>query len=153
VIRFELEVVVDRPVEEVFAYVTDVRNLPSWQASADEAAWEDDGPVQRGSRMRERRTFMGRTLESTLEVSAFEPQRRFELEAAGGPLPLRVRHEFEPENGSTRIHVVAEGEPGGLFKFAERMAAKQAERQFTRDFERLKQILESSDTARRGKPL
>lgn len=93
--------------------------------------------------MRERRTFMGRTLESTLEVTAFEPERRFDLAAAGGPLPLRVHHEFEPENGSTRIHVVAEGEPAGLFKFAEKMAAKQAERQFRRDFERLKAILES----------
>jgi uncharacterized protein YndB with AHSA1/START domain len=144
VIRFELDVVVDRPVAEVFRYVTDVRNLPKWQASAEEAAWEGDGPVGQGSRLRERRTFMGRTLESTLEVIAFEPERRFDLEATGGPFPLRVRHEFEPENGSTHIHVVGEGEPSGLFRFAERMAAKQAERQLTRDFERLKSILESA---------
>jgi uncharacterized membrane protein len=142
VIRFELGVVIDRPVEKVFAYLTDVRNLPDWQASAEEAGWEGDGAVGVGSRMRERRLFMGRTIESTLEVTAFEPDRLFELEAAGGPIPLRVRHELEPADGSTRVRVAAEGKPGGLFKLAERMVAKQAERQFTRDFERLKEILE-----------
>jgi uncharacterized membrane protein len=143
VIRFDLAVVIDRPVADVFAYITDVRNLPDWQASAEKADWEGDGAVGVGSRMRERRTFVGRTIETTLEVTAFEPDRLFELESAGGPIPLRVRHEFEPANGSTRVRVAAEGKPGGLFKLAERMAQKQAERQFTRDFERLKEILES----------
>lgn len=141
-IRFELDVVIERPVSEVFGYVTDVRNLPDWQGSAEEAEWEGTGPVGRGSRMRERRTIMGRSLETRFEVTAFEPDRRFDFEAAGGPLPLRVRHEFEPDSGRTRLHVVVEAEPGGLFKFAGRMAAKQAERQFRRDFQRLKEILE-----------
>jgi uncharacterized protein YndB with AHSA1/START domain len=143
VIRFDLDVVIDRPVADVFAYLTDVRNLPDWQATAQRADWERDGAVRVGSRLRERRLFMGRTIESTLEVTAFEPDRLFELESEGGPIPLRVRHELEPSNGSTRVRVAAEGEPRGLIKLAERMAAKQAERQFTRDFERLKEILES----------
>jgi uncharacterized membrane protein len=143
VIRFDLDVVIDRPVADVFAYLIDVRNLPDWQASAEEAEWEGDGAVNVGSRMRERRTFMGRTIETTLEVTAFEPDRLFELESAGGPIPLRVRHQLEPANGRTRVRIAAEGEPGGLFKFAERLAAKQAESQFTRDFERLKEVLES----------
>ena len=142
-IGFELDVVIERPVGEVFAYITDVENLPKWQATAEEAAWDDDAPVAVGSRMRERRTFLGRTLESTLEVTAHERDRRFDLRTVGGPLPLAVRHEFEPANGGTRIHVVAEGEASGFARLAERMAAKQAERQFRRDFERLKSLLES----------
>jgi uncharacterized membrane protein len=143
VIRFDLDVVIERPVADVFAYLTDVRNLPNWQTSAEEADWERDGAVGVGSRMRERRTFIGRTIETTLEVTAFELNGLFELQSAGGSIPLRVRHELEPANGSTRVRIAVEGEPGGLFKFAERMAAKQAERQFTRDFERLKEVLES----------
>jgi uncharacterized membrane protein len=143
VIRFELDVAIERPVAEVFAYITDVSNLPEWQSTAEEARWEDGSNIGLGSRMRERRTFLGRTLETTLEVTAYEQDRRFDLKAVGGPLPLTVQHEFEPANGRTRIHVVAEGEAGGFARFAQRMAAKQAERQFKRDFERLKELLES----------
>jgi uncharacterized membrane protein len=144
VITFELDVAIERPVAEVFAYFTDVSNLPAWQSTADAAHWEDGSSIGVGSRMRERRTFLGRTLESTLEVTAYEQDRRFDLKSIGGPLPLAVRHEFEPSNGGTHIHVVAEGEAEGFARFAQRMAAKQAERQFKRDFERLKALLESS---------
>ena len=54
--RFDLDVRIDRPVADVFAYVTDVRNVPEWQESAVSAEWIEDG-----KRFRERRTFLGRT--------------------------------------------------------------------------------------------
>jgi uncharacterized membrane protein len=145
-VRFDLEVVVDAPVAEVFAYITDVRNLPEWQESAVEAAWRDDAPIEVGSRMRERRSFLGRTAENELEVTAYEPDRRFDLKTVSGPIRFQVAHTFEPADGGTRLRVVVEG--GGLPRFAGRMVAKQAERQFRADLERLRGVL-----ARRGKPL
>ena len=33
-VRFDLEVTIERPVEDVFAYVSEVTNLPDWQESA-----------------------------------------------------------------------------------------------------------------------
>ena len=46
-IKIEHSVVVDRPVEEVFAYATDVSKVPEWQTSALEA--RVDGPMQAGA--------------------------------------------------------------------------------------------------------
>jgi uncharacterized membrane protein len=141
--RFDLEVVIERPVDEVFAYVTDVRNLPKWQESAIAADWEGDAPVAKGSRLHERRSFLGRTAENELEVTAYEPARRFDLKSLRGPVRFQVAHTFEPTNGGTRLHVVVEGETGGAMRFAGAMVKRQAERQFRGDLERLKERLES----------
>jgi uncharacterized membrane protein len=152
-VRFDLEIVVGRPLPDVFVYVTDVRNLPEWQESAIEAEWEDGGPVGLGSRMREKRSFLGRTAENELEVTAYEPDRRFDLKALSGPIRFQVSHSFEPTDGATRLRVVVEGEAGGMMRLAGQMVARQAERQFRADLERLKTVLEGKGTARRGKPL
>ncbi|MHB8468950.1 MAG: SRPBCC family protein [Gaiellaceae bacterium] len=59
-------------------------------------------------------------------------------------MPFSVRHELEPGGGGgTRLTVTAEGDAGLLPGFASGIVARRAERQFTKDFERLKKLLES----------
>jgi uncharacterized protein YndB with AHSA1/START domain len=140
VIHVELSIDVDRPPSEVFAYLTDADRLTEWQSSAIEAQWQ--GERARGSRIREVRRFLGRRLETELEVTEYEPDRRFALKAVSGPVPFSVSHVLEPRDGGTRLAFVGDGEPGGFFKLAEPVVARVAERQFKNDFETLKDILE-----------
>ena len=65
--EFDLEVTIERPVAEVFAYVADVRNVPQWQQSAESAEW-----IEEGRRFRERRNFLGRNAD--LELEEEEPE-------------------------------------------------------------------------------
>ena len=140
--RFDLEVTIERPVEAVFAYVSDVRNLPEWQESAVSAEW-----IEEGSSFRESRTFLGRTAQLELEVTTFEQDRRFDVKAVTGPVRFEIRHTFEAVEGGTVLRVSAEAAIGGALRFAASMAKKQAERQFRSDLERLKAVLEGSDPA------
>ena len=142
-VREEHSVTIDRPVGEVFAYLTDVRNVPEWQEGVREIRLEGDAPVSQGTRFTEVRKFIGRRLESTLEVSEHEPNRRFTVRTLSGPVPFTVRHTFEPSGNGTRIDVVGEGEPGGFFKMGEGLVARQARRMFERDFSKLKAVLEA----------
>ena len=135
--RFDLEVTIARPVEDVFAYVSDVTHLPEWQESAVAAGW-----IEPGKRFRERRSFLGRTAELELEVTACEPNRRFDVKSASGPVRFEIRHAFVRSDGSTQLRVSAEAAVGGALRFAAGMAKKQAERQFRSDLERLKELLE-----------
>jgi len=139
-VRFDLEVRIERPVGAVFAYVTDIRNLPEWQESAEAADWIDEG-----SRFRERRTFLGRAAAIELEVTAFEQDRRFDVKAVTGPVRFEISHRFAPVDGGTQVHVSAEAAVGGALRFAAAMAKKQAERQFRSDLGRLKEVLERRD--------
>lgn len=143
-IRIELSIDVDRSPSEVFAYLTDAERLPQWQSSAVEAHWE--GEKTPGARVKEVRKFLGRRMESELEVTEYEPDRRFALKVLSGPVPFSVQHTLEPHDGGTRLTFVGEGEPGGFFKLAEPLVARTAERQFRGDFETLKDVLEASAT-------
>ena len=135
--EFDLEVTIDRPVAEVFAYVADIRNVPEWQESAVSAEWLDDG-----RRFRERRHFLGRDADVELEVTALEPDRRFDVRAVKAPVKFEIRHSFEPVDGGTRVGVYGKAKLAGALRLAAGMARRQAEHQFRRDFERLKELLE-----------
>ena len=139
----ETSLVIDRPVADVWAYFEDPSNVPEWQGSVAEMHKDTEGPVRVGTRMTEVRNFMGKRMESTLEVTAYEPERRFDLQVIKGPIPFKIRHDFEDADGRTRVHFRGEGEAGGFFKLAGPMVKRQAQRAATEDFERLKRILES----------
>jgi uncharacterized protein YndB with AHSA1/START domain len=139
--RFEVEVDIDRPPEVVFAVLTDIGRLPEWQASAVSA--EAEGPVGEGTRIRETRRLLGREYRVVHEVTAFDPPHRFDVQSVEGPLPLTVRHTLEPSGGGTHLEVVGEAKPKGMLRLAAGGIAKTAEGEFRRDFERLKELLES----------
>jgi carbon monoxide dehydrogenase subunit G len=136
---YEHELEIERPPEDVYAFLSEPENLPRWQSEVLEVRRESD------TRFREVRTFVGRRIESTLEVTAAEPGREFSLRSASGPVRFSVRHLLEPAGeGRTRLRVVGETEgAGGLFKLGGRLLRRAAERRFHEDFARLKAILES----------
>ena len=142
-VRVEHEVVVGRPVSEVFAYLTDVTNLPEWQGGVIEARQDSQGSVTTGTRFTEVRKFLGRQVESTVEVTEYEPDRKFSLRTVSGPVPFTVEHTFAERDGGTAIHIVGQGEPGGFFKMAEPLVGRQAKRMFEHDFSTLKDLLEA----------
>jgi uncharacterized protein YndB with AHSA1/START domain len=144
VIRIALTVDVDRPVQEVFAYVTDIERLAEWQPNVVSVTKESEGPIERGTRLREvRRGPFGRNVGAVVEVAAYEPNRRFDLRIVSGPLPIDGNHEFHDGNGGTRIGFVAEGQPVGMLRLAEPILARVLKRQFSGYYARLKDVLES----------
>jgi carbon monoxide dehydrogenase subunit G len=132
-VRAELTIEIARTPRDVFSYLTDVSNLPAWQGGVKSATLRD-------GRVEESRSLLGRELHTTLEIVEHEEPRLFTLRVLDGPVPFTVRHELQPANGGTRLMVTAEGDVPGL---AAGLLARGAEKQFRKDFERLKKILES----------
>jgi carbon monoxide dehydrogenase subunit G len=148
VARAEHTVVVDRPPDEVFDFLTDISKLPEWQSGA-VAVKEPEGSVGVGSTYVQVLSFLGRRTDATLEVTEFEPGRRFSLKGVSGPFPFEVRHTLEAEDGgATRLHVELEGATRGFFKLTEGLVERKAQRQIEDDFATLKQMVE----ARGGPP-
>jgi carbon monoxide dehydrogenase subunit G len=142
-VRAELSIAIERPPEDVFAYLADVSNLTEWQSGVHSAGIEGGGGAAAGARVVESRTLLGKEMTTTLEIVDFEPPRLFTLRALDGPALLTVRHELEPSGGETELRVVVEGEVKHMPGFAAGLMMRGAERQFRKDFERLKRVLES----------
>jgi carbon monoxide dehydrogenase subunit G len=140
--RYRRTIDIARPPDEVFAFVTDLDNLPRWQPTVRQVDW--DGQLQDGSEFEETREMLGRRARSRLEVTALEPAHEFSIRVVKGPVPLAVRHVFEPTGDGTRLTLEAEGEAGGLMRLAAPIAERAAARQAGQDLERLKRLVEES---------
>ena len=142
-VKVEHTVVIDRPVSEVFAYLTDLGNLPTWQSTLVEVDRKPGEDAAVGATVTEVRDVFGRRVESRLEVTENERDRRFSLRTVSGPFPFRVAHTFEEADGGTRIRFVGEGEPRGLLRFSQGLVERNVREQTEADFATLKRILES----------
>ncbi|HKI92855.1 MAG TPA: SRPBCC family protein [Gaiellaceae bacterium] len=141
--RAEVALEIARSQEDVFSYLTDTANLTAWQSGVHAAGIAGGGPPELGARIEESRHLLGRELHTTLEIAEYEPPRLFTLRALDGPVPFTVRHELAPVGGGTLLTVVGEGDAGLLPGFAAGIMARRAEKEFRRDFARLKELLES----------
>jgi uncharacterized protein YndB with AHSA1/START domain len=142
-IKVEKSVIIHKPVEEVFHFVTAEGNYTKWQAGVQEVL--DQGPRNTvGSQYIEVRKFMGQEMRTTLEMTEFVPNTRFETKVVKGPVPYVASMTFESVDGGTKVTICVDGEPKGFFKLAEGMVASQLDKSLAEDASKLKEILESS---------
>ncbi|MCC7355543.1 MAG: SRPBCC family protein, partial [Anaerolineae bacterium] len=70
-INFTLTTVINRPVDEVFTYITDVRNEPQWMPGVLEAEQTSAEPVGVGTTYYELVELLGQQVELTFEVTEY----------------------------------------------------------------------------------
>jgi hypothetical protein len=70
--RFQRETVIERPVEEVFDFVTDARNEPRYNPRILNVEKKTTGPISRGTRFVLVSKAMGRPLAVEYEITAYE---------------------------------------------------------------------------------
>ena len=134
-------VVINKPVAEVFAFVTNPENDTQWEGGLDRVIPE--GPQDAvGAKYTEVRKFMGQEMKSTLEVTTYEKNAKWGSKVLKGPVPFEVLITYEPEGSGTRMTTQVEGEPKGFFKLAEGALQGQLQKSLDEDGERLKKLLE-----------
>ena len=141
--KFEINLVIDRPIEEVFAFISNAENLPRWRATALEVKRAASGPIAVGSIFRARFTFLGRPFDGNLEIISYEPHRKYATRMVEGPFPLEAHYALEPIESGTRLLFVVEGAPGGFFKLAEPLVVSLAKRSYEADLHNMKEMLEA----------
>jgi len=145
-IREELSVVIERPVEEVFAFATDPNKDALWQSTTLDTEQTSGGAVDVGTTLRSTAKFLGRRIETTMEVTENEPPRRQCVRVTSGPIPGSGCYLFEPAEGGTRFTQKFDAEVGGFFKLAEPLVARAIRRQIDADMATLKDLLEAGVT-------
>ena len=141
-IKVEASIVIQKPVGEVFAYSNDPANNAKWQEGLVESKVTSSGPIGVGTQITDVRKFLGQKMDSKLEVTAYQPNKRVSLKTVSGPIRFEITQLYEPADGGTKITLLGEGEPGGLFKLAEGAVKKQFENQLQGDLGRLKKVME-----------
>ena len=141
--KLEQSVVINRPIEEVFAFVSDFEMSPQWMSELVEAKQTSEGPVGVGTTYMAVATPLGRRAESTQEVVEYEPNSKYAIKSTSGSVESKDEYTFESVAGGTKVIRVAEAEMGGFFRLAEPLAVRMMRRQFETNFANLKDLLEA----------
>lgn len=96
---------IDRPPEDVYAYITDATHLPEWQDSAVSAVPTDDRPVHVGTQVVVTRQIGNRKIPTTMEFVELDPPRSWHIHGLDGPVRPDVRGRIEPLDGGARSRV------------------------------------------------
>jgi uncharacterized membrane protein len=140
-IDVQAEVQVNRPRDEVAAYMTDPANDREWIGGLREARVVGGGPVAEGSRVARVASFMGRKVEYVNEITTLEPGRMLEMRSVKAPFPMQITYTFEDRDGGTLVRNHVRG-GGGLFSLGSPLFAPLVRRNVRKDLERLRELLE-----------
>jgi uncharacterized protein YndB with AHSA1/START domain len=141
-IAHELEIVINRPVEVVFAYLTDLTTYTKWQLGLAEYRQTSAGPLAVGSTGIAVRTVMGQRDESTWQVTELIPDSTYTVKSTSGPLAYEICNTLQPTGGGTKVHVRFQAQPTGLLKIAEPVLSGMIKRDFMEGYQHLKTLLE-----------
>jgi len=131
-------ITINQPVGKVFAYVVGVENHKAWQASILEARVTPDGPIGVGSTYIYVSDVMGRRMESQMQVSQFEENKRWAVKTTGMPNPVETVYLFEDAGGATNLTISMEL-TGGFPAAAEAAVKAQMQKSLDEQGARIKQ--------------
>ncbi|MGW8225064.1 MAG: SRPBCC family protein [Anaerolineales bacterium] len=130
---------INRPVETVFAYVTDVSNDVHWRNGLSGSGLRSDHPLGPGS------IGYARVGEDEYEwrVTSYIPFASIDWDLLDSPIKGRGGYRFVQVDSGTQFTLVADVEPSGLYKLLGPLFAWVGRRRNQADVEKLRKILES----------
>jgi uncharacterized membrane protein len=138
--KVEFNIVINRPVEEVFAFLSNNENFPKWASGIVEVKKTSEGPIGMGTTWRTVSAFLGQRIKTESEVTEYEPNRKYTHRSKSGPL-YQNGWSFERVEGGTAVKLVTEMEPRGFFKLAVPIVLRLLKRRFDTDLAHLKGLM------------
>jgi uncharacterized protein YndB with AHSA1/START domain len=136
------QVFIDRPVPEVFDFVSTKTNITRWKKGLVEVRRKTTEPTGVGTVDTHISEFIGTRSEVDHQITQYEPPHLVEFVTLNAPFPSSGYFKFEAEREGTKVTVVSQAEPKGVYKLLAPVMQRIAMQQLKRDLTSLKQILE-----------
>lgn len=145
-VHIQGDIVINRPVEEVFDFVADQRNEPRYNPRMIRAEKISSGPIGLGTRFRAETKTARRPAEMTIEVTAYERPRRLASSTQLSTMDIHGTLVFDPvPGGGTRMRWLWNVEPRGTSKLMRPVIARMGQRQEQTIWANLKRFLEARE--------
>ena len=137
---------IERPVSEVFRFVANLSNEPTWHTDVVRARLEPAGPPGPGKTLHATFRTMGRTSQAVADVTAFAPDRRLIYRFRGRTMGLQptLTYAFEPLGDRTRFTRRLDAIPFGLMRVVGPVIRPMLSRANAKFVRNLKQRLEAT---------
>jgi uncharacterized protein YndB with AHSA1/START domain len=141
VATFENMVMIARRIEDVFAFLSDLENIPKWNYAIVETRKISEGPVGVGTTYRQVRSVPSRS-EERLEITAYDPPRQLEVRGQLGPFRSRLFYALNATPEGTRVTNTVEVELRGPGRLLGRVAVPRVRDAVAANLRKLKELLE-----------
>jgi hypothetical protein len=141
----EGELVIHRPVHEVFDFVADERNEPRYNPRIRRAEKLSPGPIGCGTRFRAEAVMLSRTTGMTMEYTAYERPRRLASVVHMPAADITGTLRFDPVPDGTRMGWSWVVRPHGLCWLLTPVIARAGRRQEQENWSGLKRFLEAQE--------
>ena len=129
-----------RPVEEVFAALSDVTTHPRWQKQTVRAEALESLPLKVGSRLAYVGQMFGREMKMNFEVTAVDPPTVLAIRGTSGPVRPVNRMTLSSQDAGTLLESQT-----SLPSLLGLLIGRPLKTQQQRNLERLKELLESKE--------
>jgi uncharacterized protein YndB with AHSA1/START domain len=141
-IGFQTNIVIERPIEDVFAYVSDPGNFPSWNSAVQIVQPTSPIPGRVGSTYSMERQLPTGRATNQLEIVLRECPREFAIRATNGPTPFLYRYRFAAESGKTVLQLDGQVELSAVAGLVPQLAGRALKHGVEDNLTTLKLILE-----------
>ena len=141
--RVKGEIIINRPVDEVFDFVADERNEPRYNPRMVVAEQISSGPIGAGTRFHTELKTSGRTMPMTVEFTRVERPRLLASTTRSSMMETKGALTFDPVLGGTRMRWSWDVRPRGLLKLITPLVGWLGRRQERAIWGELKWLVES----------
>jgi len=141
-INLDLGTLIDKPVKDVFAFVTNPANMAKWNSAVVSMEQITPGAVGLGTKFKNVGEMLGRRIEGEMQVVAFEPDSKYGFQMNAGPMQVNITLAFKTVGTGTKLSLNAQGNPAGVFKLAEGVMQGRVKSMMEENLARLKSVLE-----------
>jgi len=141
-LKFFADLKVNRPVEKVFAWLTNPDNQGKFDKSSLKMEALTPGPWRTGTQFRELRDLGGRKTEVLSEIAELEQNRHFIIRSKTGPEWLGTWL-FEPEGAGTHLRWTGQLTMKGFTRLLEPLIGRSMRAQIEQQFANLPRLIEA----------
>jgi uncharacterized protein YndB with AHSA1/START domain len=138
------EIVIGRPVTEVFDYVADQSNEPEYNPQMVRAEKTTSGPVGKGTRFRSAVAAGGHAVPMQIECTGYERPKLLTTKTTMRQADIRYVIRFDPAAAGTRMRWSGQVQPKGTLRLLGPAVAWLGNRQERRIWTSMKEHLEAS---------
>src|SRR5216684_3482899 len=132
-LTMESRIEIARPVDQLFAYLSDLSNWPQWLVGIQESRIEGSGRIGVGAKVRQVTKFLGRRFEVTGRIVEFDANKKIAMQVLTGPFPMALTMTVEGIGQESRLTTVLEADPGTYFRLAAPLVKPLLQRQLDAD--------------------
>ena len=143
-VSFQNSILINRPLDEVFALLSNAENETRWRSGEVAVKQTSNGPIGIDSTWTSVAQILGQRIENQMAFTEYEANWKYTVRSQSGPYPYENQVTFERVADFTMVCMRAEVEAGPFFKMGEPLLTSIVKRQTQDDLANLKNMMEAN---------